>query len=193
MPEIGSRPMVASIKPMPPETMPLSTSSPLSAATKEIPSSESMKNSGEPKESTSGRMIGMATRQGRRRRIWRRPGNSSAPRQERGPPRRCAPWRGRRQWSMPSSVRRERRTSTEVMSPVVAVTAVMPRRNAKASTADILKTNGSISAIAVGPPSPGRMPTTKPMAMPTIIRLKVDKLKHWRKPEIRACNMSMKI
>ncbi len=37
------------------------------------------------------------------------------------------------------------------------------------------------------------MPTTKPMAMPIIIRLNVDKLKHWRKPETNACNMSMTI
>ena len=72
---------------------------------------------------------------------------------------------------------------TEVMSPVVAVTAVMPSRKAKASTAFILKTNGSISAIAVGPPRPGRMPTTKPMAIPTIIKLNVDQLKTWRSPE----------
>jgi hypothetical protein len=59
------------------------------------------------------------------------------------------------------------------MSPVVAVTAVMPSRNAKASTGVILKMNGSINAIAVGPPRPGKMPTTKPMARPTHIRPKV--------------------
>jgi hypothetical protein len=66
---------------------------------------------------------------------------------------------------------------TDVMSPVVAVTAVMPSKNAKASTADILKMNGNIKAMAVGPPRPGRIPTTKPTAMPIIIRLKVDQLK----------------
>jgi len=67
---------------------------------------------------------------------------------------------------------------TEVMSPVVAVTAVIPNRKAKASTADILKMKGSIKAIAVGPPNPGRMPTTKPIAMPIHIKLKVDQVKH---------------
>jgi hypothetical protein len=66
---------------------------------------------------------------------------------------------------------------TDVISPVVAVTAVIPRRKANAYTAFILKTNGSIKAIAVGPPKPGRMPTTKPTAMPIIIKLKVDQLK----------------
>jgi hypothetical protein len=77
-----------------------------------------------------------------------------------------------------------------VISPVVAVTAVMPRRNAKASTADILKMNGNIKAIAVGPPRPGRMPTTNPTAIPMIIRLKVDQLKTWIRPESSAVNIS---
>ena len=81
--------------------------------------------------------------------------------------------------------------STEVMSPVVAVTAVMPSRKANASTAFILKTNGSISAIAVGPPSPGRMPTTKPTAMPTIIKLNVDQLKTCKSPEKSAETISI--
>ncbi len=75
---------------------------------------------------------------------------------------------------------------TEVMSPVVAVTAVIPKRKANASTADILKIKGSIRAIAVGPPSPGKMPTTKPMAMPMHIKLKVDHVKHWTRPEPKA-------
>ena len=77
------------------------------------------------------------------------------------------------------------------MSPVVAVTAVMPSRKAKASTAFILKTNGSMSAIAVGPPRPGRMPTTKPTAMPTIIKLNVDQLKTCRSPENSAETISI--
>ena len=42
---------------------------------------------------------------------------------------------------------------------------------------DILKMKGSIKAMAVGPPRPGKMPTTKPTAIPIIIRLKVDQLK----------------
>ncbi len=54
----------------------------------------------------------------------------------------------------------------------------MPSRKAKASTAFILNTNGSMSAIAVGPPRPGKIPTTKPIAMPTSIKLNVEKLKH---------------
>ena len=82
-------------------------------------------------------------------------------------------------------------TSTDVISPVVDVTAVMPSRNAKASTALILKTNGNIKAIAVGPPKPGRIPTTNPIAMPTSIKLNVEKLKHCVNPETSAFNMSM--
>src|SRR5206468_5226799 len=81
--------------------------------------------------------------------------------------------------------------STEVISPVVAVTAVIPRRNAKASTADILNTKGSISAIAVGPPRPGKMPTTKPITMPIIITLKVDQLKVNSRPATKALIISM--
>ena len=61
MPEIGSKPMVASINPMPPATMPLSHPRRSGQATKVMPSSDSMKNSGEPKERTNGRTIGMAT------------------------------------------------------------------------------------------------------------------------------------
>jgi hypothetical protein len=61
----------------------------------------------------------------------------------------------------------------EVMSPVVAVTAAIPRRKAKASTGFIVKMKGSIMAIVVGPPSPGRIPTTNPTAMPTSMRPKV--------------------
>ena len=55
----------------------------------------------------------------------------------------------------------------EVMSPVVAVTAVIPRRKEKASTGVIWKIKGSIKARVTGPPRPGRIPTTKPMAIPT--------------------------
>jgi hypothetical protein len=42
----------------------------------------------------------------------------------------------------------------------------------------------------VGPPKPGRIPTTKPTAMPIIIKLKVDQLKTWRSPELSALNIS---
>ena len=49
----------------------------------------------------------------------------------------------------------------EVMSPVVAVTAVIPRRKEKASTGVIGKIKGSIKARVTGPPRPGRIPTMK--------------------------------
>jgi hypothetical protein len=70
----------------------------------------------------------------------------------------------------------------EVMSPVVAVTASMPRRKANASIGVILNTNGSMSARVVGPPSPGRRPTTKPSAMPISISPKVGHAKTCASP-----------
>jgi hypothetical protein len=62
---------------------------------------------------------------------------------------------------------------TEVMSPVVAVTTHMPSRNANAWMGVMSKMNGSISASVTDPPRPGRMPTTKPMAMPASISRRV--------------------
>ena len=72
------------------------------------------------------------------------------------------------------------------MSPVVAVTADMPRRKANASTASILKMNGSISASVTGPPSPGRMPTAKPITMPSIMSVKVVAVKTCARPAPKA-------
>jgi len=57
--------------------------------------------------------------------------------------------------------------STEVMSPVVAVTACIPSRKANAEIASIGYTNGIIMASVAAPPSPGRMPTSRPTPMPT--------------------------
>ena len=165
--------MVASIKPIPPELIPLSTSSPLRAATNEIPNNESMKNSGEPKERTSGRTIGIATAPNiaPTRELMRTAPNALP----------ASPFRA---IACPSTIvdavvgSPGTPNKTDVISPVVAVTAVMPSKKAKASTADILNTNGSIKAIAVGPPRPGKIPTTKPMMMPIIIKLNVDQLRH---------------
>ena len=75
---------------------------------------------------------------------------------------------------------------TEVISPVVPVTAAIPRRKANASTADIVKINGSIKANVVGPPNPGNMPTANPTAIPISIRLKVDQTKTWLNPKTKA-------
>jgi hypothetical protein len=177
MPDMGSKPMVASIKPIPPEIIPLSMSSPLRAATNEIPSNESMKNSGEPKERTTGRTIGIATA------IATAPNIAPTRELMRTAPN-ALPASPFRAIACPSTIvdavvgSPGTPNRTEVISPVVAVTAVMPSKKAKASTADILNTNGSIKAMAVGPPRPGKIPTTKPMTMPIIIKLNVDQLKH---------------
>ena len=81
----------------------------------------------------------------------------------------------------------------EVMSPVVAVTADIPRRKAKASTPSIVKTKGSIRARVTGPPSPGSMPTEKPTAIPTSIRLKLFQASTRKKPSTEAWNISSSI
>jgi hypothetical protein len=78
---------------------------------------------------------------------------------------------------------------TEVMSPVVAATACIPRRKAKASAGDILKMNGNINAKVAAPPMPGRRPTAKPSAMPSIIRLKAFHCKTRNRPSIKASNI----
>ena len=77
------------------------------------------------------------------------------------------------------------------MSPVVLVTANIPRRKANAWTGVILKTNGSMRARVVGPPRPGRMPTAKPMAMPISISPKVGQAKTWISPARLAWANSM--
>ena len=69
---------------------------------------------------------------------------------------------------------------------MVAVTADMPNRKAKASTASILKMNGSISASVTGPPSPGRIPTANPITMPSIMSVKVVAVKTCARPPTKA-------
>ncbi len=59
------------------------------------------------------------------------------------------------------------------MSPVVAVTACIPSRKANAEIASIGYTNGSIIESVAAPPSPGRIPTTRPTAIPTSMMPKV--------------------
>ena len=75
-------------------------------------------------------------------------------------------------------------------SAVVAVTAAIPRRKAKASTGDMVKTKGSIMARVVGPPSPGRSPTTKPTAIPTSMRARVPGARTCWRPATNAAAVS---
>ena len=78
----------------------------------------------------------------------------------------------------------------EVMSPVVAVTAVIPRRKEKASTGVIEKIKGSIRARVTGPPRPGRIPTMKPMAIPANWRANAFQVKSWIRPWRQASRIS---
>ena len=144
-----------------------------------------MKNSGEPNVSTSGRTTGMARARAK--------APNTAPKSElmiAAPSARPASPFLAMGW--PSTIVEAVVGSPgipnriEVMSPVVLVTAAIPRRNANASTGVILKTKGSMSASVVGPPRPGRMPTAKPIAMPISIRPKAGQVKTWISPARKA-------
>src|SRR4026207_349417 len=78
----------------------------------------------------------------------------------------------------------------EVMSPAVAVPAVLPRRKEKGSTGLIVKIKGSIRARVTGPPRPGRIPTEKPMAIPANWRANAFHVKSWVKPWRQASRIS---
>jgi hypothetical protein len=60
----------------------------------------------------------------------------------------------------------------EVMFPPVFTTDAIPRRKQKASTGFIFIMNGSMIARVVGPPNPGKIPTTRPIRMPNSINPK---------------------
>ena len=140
-----------------------------------------MKNSGEPSVSTSGRTIGIAS-----------PSTSApntaptseliiaAPSARPASPFFAIAWPSTIVAAVVGSPGIPNRI--DVMSPVVAVTASIPSRKANASIGVILNTNGSMRASVVGPPSPGRRPTTKPSAMPISISPNVGHAKTWTNP-----------
>ena len=161
------------------------TASPLKAARKVTPSSASMKNSGEPMASTRGRTMGMARARAKAPKTApTRELMSDAPRARPASPFLAMGWPSTMVDAVMASPGMP--NSMDVMSPVVAVTADMPRRKANASTASILKMNGSISASVTGPPSPGRMPTAKPITMPSIMSVKVVAVKTCARPAPKA-------
>ena len=149
------------------------------------PSNASMKNSGDPMASTRGRTTGMA------RASAKAPKTAPTSELMREAPR-ARPASPFLAMGCPSTMVDAVMASPgmpkrmEVMSPVVAVTADMPRRKEKASTASILKMNGSISANVTGPPRPGRMPTAKPITMPSSISVKVVAVKTCARPPAKA-------
>src|SRR5438128_1768214 len=181
MPETGSSPIVASQSPRSPATRPFKMASPESEATNVMPSRASMKNSGEPNVSTSGRTIGIA----RASTIAPNAAPNSelmiaAPSALPVSPFFAIAWPSTIVAAVVGSPGMPKRI--DVMSPVVLVTAAIPRRNANASTGFILKMNGSMSASVVGPPRPGRMPTAKPIRIPTSIRPKAGQPKTCASP-----------
>jgi len=76
------------------------------------------------------------------------------------------------------------------MSPVVAVTDTIPRRNENASTGVIRKIKGSINASVVGPPRPGRIPTPKPTVIPKSMSPKAGHVNTWVNPRADAWKIS---
>ena len=134
---IGSRPTIANTKPRPPPSNPFGTLSPLREAIKVMPRKASMKNSAEPIERTRGLTIGIASA--------RTNAPKTAPISELV---RDAP-SARPAWpffaigwpsttsaaDMPSPGTPKR---IEVTSPVVAVTALEPRRKANAVVGSML-------------------------------------------------------
>ena len=143
---------------------------PLSEVMQAMPITVTMKSSGEPKVSTSGRTIGIETASAAA--PMSAPTSeliSAAPSARPASPFLAIGWPSTTVAADSPSPGTPNRI--EVMSPVVAATECMPSRNANASTGLILNTNGSISASVAAPPMPGSRPTTKPSAIPTSIRL----------------------
>src|SRR5205807_1591546 len=145
MPVTGSSPIVASQRPRPPASRPFTSASPLSEATNLMQIRASMKNTGEPCVSTSGRTIGIAS-----------PSTSApntaptseliiaAPSARPASPFFAIAWPSTIVAAVVGSPGIPNRI--DVMSPVVAVTASMPSRKANASIGVILNTQGSMRA-----------------------------------------------
>ena len=134
---MGSRPMVARTSPKAPVHNPLSMLPPLRDATKVIPRSASMKNSEEPMESTRGCTMGMA--RARAKAPKTAPTSelmSAAPRARPASPFFAMGWPSTMVAAVMPSPGTPKRI--DVISPVVAVTALEPRRNANAVVGSIL-------------------------------------------------------
>ena len=190
MPEIGSSPTVARRRPIAAAVSPFITDPPLREARKVTPSMASMKNSGEPMERTKGRITGMASAKAKAPKMApSRELIKAAPKARPASPFLAMGWPSTMVDAVIASPGIPKRI--EVMSPVVAVTAAIPSRKAKASTASILKINGSIRARVTGPPRPGKIPTTKPIRIPSIIRVNVVPEKTWNRPPMNAWSISI--
>ena len=119
---IASSPTMASIKPKPPIVKPLARFPPLRDARKVIPRTLSMRNSGAPMERTSGWTMGIASANAKAPKIA--PTSelmSAAPKARPASPRLAMAWPSTTVAAVMPSPGTPK--STEVMSPVVAVTA----------------------------------------------------------------------
>jgi hypothetical protein len=133
---MGSSPTIARVKPKPPATSPLVRFPPLSEARKVMPSRASMKNSAEPMERTRGLTIKIATASERAPKIA--PTSElirAAPKARPASPFFAIGWPSTTVAAVVPSPGTPK--STDVMSPVVDVTAFEPRRKAKAEVGSI--------------------------------------------------------
>src|SRR5215813_9847610 len=158
--------MAASIKPRPPDNSPFMSEVPARVPINVMPIIAMMNNSGEPKSKTSGRIIGIE--RARERAPIVEPTRELMMAAPKARP--ASPFFD---MGYPSSIKAAEDpspgipNSMDVKSPVVPVTASIPRRNANAEVGSLmLYEKGSISAKVDKPPMPGSSPTQKPMAMP---------------------------
>jgi hypothetical protein len=170
-------------------TSPFVTDSPVREARNATPSMASMKYWGEPTDKTRGFTSGIQIARHNAPKIA--PTNElirAAPRARPASPFFAMGWPSTTMEAVMGSPGTPNRI--EVMLPVVAVTAAIPRRKEKASTGDIEKIKGSIRASVTGPPRPGRIPTMKPMAIPANWRTNAFQVKSWIRPWRQASRMS---
>src|SRR5262245_5099089 len=186
---MGSRPTKANKNPRQAAMSPLMTDPPVREARNATPRMANMKYWGEPTDKTSGLTSGMEIARHNAPKIA--PTNElirAAPRARPASPFLAMGWPSTSMEAVMASPGTPNRI--DVMLPVVAVTAAIPRRKEKASTGDIGKMKGSIKARVTGPPMPGRIPTMKPMAIPANWRTNAFQVKSWIRPWRQASRIS---
>ncbi len=168
--------------------MPLVALPPLSTAMNRMPTSARPKNSGDPKASTTGRMIGIEAASATAPMI--EPTSeliSTAPRARPVWPCLAIGWPSRITDADSGSPGTPNRI--DVTSPNMIETESIPSRKANAACGDMLKVNGSISASVVGAEIPGRIPIMKPMTMLIIISRNVCGESSCTRPDPAACSI----
>ena len=145
--------------------MPFINADPLRLATMHTPSTAIMKNSGEPKVSTSGLRMGMDRVSTTAPKMPPMADTvNAAPKARPASPRLAMAWPSMMvAWepTVPGTAK-----STDGMVSEVVVTASMPMMKAKAEMGSMSKVKGSRSARPVTPPTPGITPSMRPRKVP---------------------------